>query len=92
MIALLAVLTPETELAIPLTALGVLITTLIGVTWRAANYARDNRDEMRGLREEMRSTWSLRDQELWVLQLERENRARNIDLFVPDVRRAPRGE
>ena len=63
-----------------------LIATLTGVTWRAANYARDNRDEMRGLREELRTTWSFRDQERWALQLERENR--KLGLFVPDVERA----
>ncbi len=85
MIALLilatAELSAETRLILPIGLLCTLLCGLIGVTWRLANFVRD-------LSDEVRSTWSFRDQEQWALQLERENRHRNIALYVPDVKRA----
>ena len=81
MLALIQI-TPDTNLALPLGVICTLLSLLIAVTWRLANYVRDVRDELR-------STWSFRDQEQWALQLERENRHRNITLYVPAVKRAP---
>ena len=80
-------LTADTLFSLPVDILCTLMVALIGVTWRAANFARDNRDELRGLRDELRTTWSFRDQERWALQLERDNR--KLGLFVPNVERAP---
>ncbi|RRJ97812.1 hypothetical protein Ga0100231_004970 [Opitutaceae bacterium TAV4] len=79
---LLAAITPDTELLIPVGVLCAFISGLIVSTWRLANF-------VRGLRDEVNQTWSFRDQERWALQLERENRERNIPIFVPDVKRAP---
>jgi len=87
---LLAQITKDTNLILPLSAVGVLLIGLIGTTWKAANYLRDSRDEIRGLREDLRTTWSFRDQERWALRLERENR--KLGLYVPDVERAPTDE
>jgi hypothetical protein len=80
---LLAALTADTQLILPIGLVCALLTTLCIATWRLANFVRD-------LRDEVRSTWSFRDQEQWALQLERENRHRNIPLFVPDVKHAPK--
>jgi len=80
-------ITAETFLNLPVGILCVLFSGLIGVTWRAANMMRDNRDEIRGLRDDLRTTWSFRDQERWALELERKNR--DLGFFVPDVKRAP---
>ena len=82
---LLAAITPDTELILPLSIVAVLISGLIATTWRLANFARD-------LRDELRSTWSFRDQELWALQFERENRRLGYSVFVPSVVRNPERE
>lgn len=79
----LAALTADTQLILPVGLVCTLLTGLCIATWRLANFVRD-------LRDEVRSTWSFRDQEQWALQLERENRHRNIALYVPEVKHAPK--
>lgn len=76
-------ITPETPLLLPIGLLCTLVGLLILATWRLANFIRD-------LRDEVRNTWSFRDQERWALTMERENRSRGYKVFVPDVVRAPK--
>ena len=82
-------LTADTQILIPLGVLCAVVASLVVATWRVANALRDNSEKMRNLTEELRGTWSFRDQERWALALERENRSRGHALYVPDVRRAP---
>lgn len=76
-------LTPNTELTLTTGLICTLATGLGFTIWRLANFVRD-------LRDELRSTWSFRDQEQWALQMERENRARGNAVWVPDVKRSRR--
>lgn len=80
MLATLAI-SPETPLLLPLGLICTLLSCLVVATWRLANFIRD-------LTEAVGKAWTIRDQERWALTLERENRARNIPLYVPDVERA----
>lgn len=75
------VLNAETPLLLPLGLICTLLSILIVATWRLANFVRD-------LRDAVSKAWTFRDQERWALSLERENRARKIPLYVPDVVRA----
>lgn len=88
MIAILANLTTDSTFTVTLGAIFLGTGAIVTAVWRAANFVRDLIEQIKGLRKELKEAWMLRDQEMWALQLERENRARNNALFVPDVRRA----
>jgi hypothetical protein len=64
-----------------------IVGALVMATYRVANFIRDVRDEVKGLRRDLRETWSRQDQERWSVELERQNR--NIALKVPVVPPAP---
>jgi hypothetical protein len=86
-------ITPETNLAIPLTIVCVVVLFIAGVAWRAANFVRDIRDdgrelkaeikaEIKAMRKELADTWNLSNMKDWTSSLERKNR--NIPLTVHD--------
>lgn len=84
----LAEIAVNTPVVLGLGTLCTIILMLAGAVWRAANFLRDNKEELSALRRDLKEGWTLRDQERWALQLERENRSRNINLFVPNVEKA----
>lgn len=85
-----AQITVDSTFTVAVGALFPMLGALVYAVWRAANFVRDNSEELRMLRKEIEQAWTLRDQEKWVLHLERENRSRGNSLYVPDVVRAGR--
>lgn len=83
MIHLISQLTPETTVTVTLTVGGTITAALVIATWRAANFLRDVRDELKGLRSDVRESWTRREQERWANELERQNR--KLPLKVPPV-------
>jgi hypothetical protein len=87
MMHLLAQLTPDTGLTIPLNAVIPISGLLICATWAVAAGLFGIRNQLRGLRDDVRESWTRREQERWSAELERENRA--IGLIVPQVPPVP---
>lgn len=79
----------ETPLLLPLGMVCTLLIALVGVVWHAANRIRDLTEQLKDMQRDIRASWTFRDMEKWALNLERENRSRKIQLFVPEVERAP---
>lgn len=81
-----------TTLTLPLIALATAIFILIGAVWRAANFLRDIKAELKEIRLGLRTTVKQNDFKDWAHQLERENRevktgvSGKQGLFVPDFR------
>lgn len=75
---LVAVLSPSSELVVPIGVLCTFIGALVVGTWRLSNRLRDLTDAVRG-------SWSVRDQEHWAHELD----DANPTLVVPKVMRAP---
>lgn len=77
-------MTPDTTLSLTLTAAGALAGGLIVATWRLANYVRDAKEEIKGMRELAQAAWTRSQQERWALDLERRNMG--LPLEVPNPR------
>jgi predicted Holliday junction resolvase-like endonuclease len=80
----LSEITPDTVFGVSLAVGLSILIAVIAATWRAANYLRDMRDEVRSIRREMQETWTCTDMERWSARLERENRDAGKILSVPD--------
>lgn len=80
----LAEITPDTVFGVSLAVGLSILIAVIAATWRAANYLRDMRDEVRSIRREMQETWTCTDMERWSARLERDNRDAGQPLSVPD--------
>jgi hypothetical protein len=75
-------ITPDTTLQLTLAVAVPFAGAIIVATWRAANYLRDMRDEVKAIRAQMAGVWTVNDMERWANRLERENRKH--PLAVPD--------
>jgi hypothetical protein len=83
-------LTPETDVTLTLTAAFLALSAVAAAVWRAANFIRDLRDEIKGLRTDVRSAWTREEHERWAFRLERDNA--DLPLSVPPVpSRSPKG-
>jgi hypothetical protein len=80
----LSEITPDTVFGVSLAVGLSILIAVITATWRAANYLRDMRDEVRSIRREMQETWTCTDMERWSARLERDNRDAGKTLSVPD--------
>lgn len=84
-------LTANSRLSLNLTVVVICVGALVGTGWRAANLLRDIKDEIGGLRAEVKAVsadrWTLQDQERWAARLERLNRSAN--LIIPEPARVP---
>lgn len=80
----IAEITPDTVFGVSLAVGLSILIAVIAATWRAANYLRDMRDEVRVIRREMQETWTCSDMQRWSLRLERDNREPDKPLSVPD--------
>lgn len=82
-------ITTNSRLSLNLTVVVICVAALVGTGWRAANLLRDIKDEIGGLRSEVKAVsadrWTLQDQERWASRLERLNRTSN--LVVPEPTR-----
>lgn len=77
-------ITPATDhLSFTISAAGGAVACLTFAVWRAANFARDIRDELKMMREDIKEAWTRREQERFAANLERKNRA--LNLRVPGV-------
>lgn len=77
-------MTPETTLTITIGAAATVVVGLIAATWRLANYVRDAKEEIKGLRLLASDAWTRRQQERWALDLEKRNL--RLPLDVPNPR------
>jgi hypothetical protein len=80
-------ITPDTHLSATLAVCATFLVALITATWRVANMLRDVRDQLKGMRADIRESWTRREQERWAFELERRNRQLPID--VPPVPERP---
>jgi hypothetical protein len=76
-------LTPDTDLSLTLSAAALALGFVATAVWRAANFIRDLRDEIKGLRTDVRAAWTREEHERWAFSLERENT--KLPLIVPSV-------
>jgi hypothetical protein len=77
-------LLPESDsLTLSLLGLFTLISILTLAVWRAANFVRDVREELKGMREDIRRAWTRQEHAEWARRLDRDNR--HIPLEVPPV-------
>lgn len=78
---------PDTEITLALGVVATLVLTLIVATWRAANYLRDVRDEVRDIRNKLGDVWTVRDQERFAARLRWDNRTQNLQVPEPSEQR-----
>ncbi len=77
-------ITSNSSVAFTLGTVTACTIALVGSTWKVANTLSDIQGELAAIRKDMRSQWTLYDQERWATTLERQNRG--INLMVPPVR------
>ena len=77
-------ITSNSSVAITLGTFIACTVTLVGSTWKVANTLSDIRGELTEIRKDMRSQWTIYDQERWAASLERQNRV--LNLTVPSAR------
>lgn len=80
-------LTPDTDFTLTIGAALAALGMVAAAVWRAANFIRDLRDEIKGLRADVRAAWTREEHERWAFRLERDNA--NLPLSVPPVHPAP---
>lgn len=76
-------ITPATDLTLTVSAAAGALFFVAMAVWRAANFIRDLRDEIKGLRHDVRAAWTREEHERWAFHLERENT--QLPLVVPPV-------
>ncbi len=74
-------ITDTTNISLSIAVASTLSGALTIAVWRAANFIRDLRDEIKTLSATVRAAWPRQEQERWARELERRNPA----LDVPPV-------